>query len=212
MLKTILSFLSPQTLETVDSSYGQIRVVLHFGKPKIIAGGVTQSGEYMADLLDRSLVLINKNNPANILILGLGGGSIVGHINRRWPKAQITGVEIDEHMVEMGKKYLDLDASKNLTVVVDDAFQYIGSKQNAFDLVIINLALGLDFPKEAESDSFIEKVRDSLKNGGVVVINRTYSKSHESDIDAFIVRFKTFFPQCIKRKVASHILILGRKS
>ena len=62
----------------------------------------------------------------SILILGVAGGSVVQTLVKEVKyKGKITGVEIDQDVVEIDRKYFKLNAVKKLELVVDDAFEFV---------------------------------------------------------------------------------------
>ena len=170
-----------KVLEEVDSPInGKIAVVksLSFGT-SIQVGGLTQSGGIVTSIWNKTLrkVKNSKLKIKNCLVLGLGGGGIAGVIKEFWPEAEITAVDIDPVMVELGKKFLKLD-NKNVKIVISDAFDFLTDHRplntDHFDLICIDLYLGDEFPKKFESKNFIRLVRSHLVKGGVCVFNRLY--------------------------------------
>ena len=108
LLTTLLSFIVPQKIEDVKSEInGKITVELYFGSYRISVDGFWQSGKYAANLLVKA-IKGSKNKPAqikNILLLGLGGGSVVAEINNLIPNAKIKGVDKDK----LGISYSNLE-------------------------------------------------------------------------------------------------------
>jgi len=159
---------------------GKVSVVksIAFGT-YIQAGNLTQSGGVVYEIWKKALRKIYKSQITNhhSLILGLGGGSVAKIIDKLWPEAKITGVDIDPIMVELGKKYLGLDKIK-LDVVIDDAEKYLihntKYKIHAFDLICVDLYVGDESPKKFESDAFLKLIHRLLSVDGVVVFNRLY--------------------------------------
>jgi spermidine synthase len=90
-------------------------------------------------------------------------------IKKYWPDAKVTGVEIDPLMIELGTRYLALGTSKT-KVVIDDAYEFIKKNREIFDLVIVDLYFGDEFPKKFEEDKFLKK----LTKTKLVIFNRLY--------------------------------------
>lgn len=206
----ILSFISPQTL-TISSSpqNGEILAQKYFGKNRLVVDGLTQSGEYVADLLGKAIDRLSLTDVKNILILGLGGGSVGREINRRFPTVQIKGVEIDSEMIRLGKKFLDLDLIKNLTVVTDDAISAVQkmAKNELFDIILIDLYSGYEVPSTSESPEFIRQVLSHLHHGGVLICNRLYFKQHKPITDVFVSQLKAQVSRVETKKYLANLLI-----
>src|SRR3989344_9616764 len=122
---TVSDFLSGiKILEEVTSPInGKIQVVRSLGLGNYIqVEGLTQSGGVVNEVWKTTLwKLKNKRTKElkNCLILGLGGGSAAKLVRKFWTDAKITGIEIDPIMVNLGKKYLKLDAA-GVDVIIDD--------------------------------------------------------------------------------------------
>ena len=99
-----------QVLETRRSKFnGEITVRRSWGLGTYIeVGGLTQSGWILEKILGQVLREIRYmlSPVSSILILGLGGGSVVKPIKKYWPKAKVTGVDIDPVMIEMEKNFI----------------------------------------------------------------------------------------------------------
>lgn len=213
MLRKLLSFIFPQTIYTISSPInGEIKVITFWGQNKLVVNNHTQSGEYVEDLLGKGLTIItNKmNNQANILILGLGGGSVMKKINRYFQSASTVGVEIDPIMIELGKKYLHLNSAKNLDIINEDAFQFVKNSQAVkFDLIIVNLYIGNRFSPNAEHENFLRQLKNLRKSDGVLFFNRLYFDDFKSKTDDFIKTLRSVFPNIQTHKIISHLLIFA---
>ena len=231
-LKSFLTkfFKGYEVLETVNSPInGEISVVEDFvGHREIKIGGITQSGWLVRKLWKVGITAIKSKQLTlnNCLILGLGGGDAAKIINKKWPKARITGVEIDQKVVEVGKKYFGLDKIKNLEIVVGDAIDYVenpdpqspvtshqspvASRQSPitkYDLVLVDLYQGKEYPKRAEKDAFINALKEILAKDGVVIFNRLSYQEYAKPANEFAKRLSVFFSHVWTKKAATNLLI-----
>lgn len=194
-----------QVLEEVDSPInGKIKVVkgLAYGT-YIQVEGLTQSGGILKSVWRKPLkkVASSKQQVARVLILGLGGGTVAGLVRGFWPEAKITGVDLDPVMVELGRKYLGLDKYK-VKVVIGDAYKYIeqGAKNKeqrrelkSYDLILVDLYIGREFPKKFESENYIHLVRNILAGEGIVIFNRLYYGEKRSEAVKFGKKLEKMF-------------------
>lgn len=173
--------IKPRVLEEVDSPInGKLTVVKDLAWGTYIkAGGLTQSGGIAKNVSKTAIKKIKGRGfkVDNALILGLGGGSTAGLIKKYFKNANVTGVDLDPLMVELGKKYLGL--SEEVKIEIEDAFEYLKtlsskSKPQKFDLVFIDLYVGDKIPEKFEKKVFLRAVKGVLKGGGVAVFNRLY--------------------------------------
>jgi spermidine synthase len=130
------------------------------------------------------------------LALGLGGGTVVELINKYWPKAKFIGIELDPEIVRVGKKHFNLGKFNNLHIIVDDAFSWLTRyhvlkhDNKRFDLMIVDLYLGNNFPQKAASEKFMKNVQKILSKDGMVIFNRLKSDK-TSDFEAKLAKIFT---------------------
>ena len=133
----------------------------------------------------------------NCLILGLGGGSAAKLVRKFWPDAKIAGVEIDPIMVNLGKKYLKLDAV-DVGVAIDDAENYLLAISHQplvinYDLVLVDLYIGYDVPEKFQSENYIHLVRSLLVRSGTAVFNRLYFGEKRKEAEKFGEKLEKVF-------------------
>lgn len=175
-IKYLSSYLFDTVVESFDSpKNGKINVVMLEGKLMVNTRNANQSFDGLHFLFQAVFadLQIEKKPPNKVLCFGLGGGSIV-HILKNELKmlGHITTVEYDEIMVEIAKKYFDLQQFNNLEVITKDAFIYAAEQadKNIFDLIIVDLF---------EDNKAVEKIYDSAFNEqllqmcphGTIIIN-----------------------------------------
>ena len=132
--------LGTKILEERKSKFnGDIKVVKSLGFGTYIqAGGLTQSGGIVETIWKSTLRRINhlSNQPINsCLILGLGGGTVAKLIRKKYPEAEIIGVDIDSEMIELGKKYLKLNDYK-VKIIIGDALDFPNHPNQKYDLIL----------------------------------------------------------------------------
>lgn len=189
----IIEMIGTKVLEERKSKYnGNLRVVKTWGMGTYIqSNGITQSGGIVEAIWKQTLkhVAGSKKHVANALILGLGGGTAIKLIHKNWPKAKITGVDIDPIMIELGKKYLGLSESL-VKIIIQDAGKSVPGK---FDLVIVDLYQGDKFPKKFETENYIHLVRTILSRSGLAVFNRLYFKGKKEEALEFGKKLEKVF-------------------
>jgi len=206
------NFLFSQTVKKVNSSInGEIKVVKFLGKPRILVRDMIQSGGLVESIWKKALKKIKSLVINNCLILGLGGGTVATLINQSYPKAQITGVEIDPKIIQLGKEYFDLDKIENLKIIKDDAIDFIINCQppaaDYYSPIFVDLYLGEEVPKRSESKEFLKKLKELLSTKGIVVFNRLFYRDHKQKTERFIKKLEPIFPQINLVRAWSNLLI-----
>jgi len=179
---------------------GKVSVVKSLGLGTYIqVANLTQSGGVVYGVWKQTLSHIRNTNPKiqRVLILGLGGGSAAKLVQKYWPKAKITGVDIDPVMVEMGRKYLGLE---NVETVIEDAQDFLSANSHQspdikYDLILIDLYVGDEVPAKFETDNYIHLVRSCLERGRVAVFNRLYFGEKRSQAVKFGEKLDKNFPK-----------------
>ena len=192
-----LSYIYPRHIATVMSPLnGPIEVELYMGKYRTTVFGYWQSGSYAESIITHLLNHVNlyPRQIHSILILGLGCGSMASRLHDTFPKAIITGVEIDKHMITIGKKYFRLHAIDRMVVKIEDAVKFIQtSKTNSYDIIVSDLFIGCDSPIKTRSPVFIRRIKSLLTKQGLYLCNFSENAKHRSQTDAVVAIMKTLF-------------------
>lgn len=173
---TWLSYIYPQFVEKFTSKYnGEIKVVEEWGKNKILVDRSQQSGPYMDNVWRKTLRAFGFPNtycPKTILVLGVAGGTVIYLLSKWYPNAKITAVDIDQTMIDIGKKYFGLNRIKNLTIIRNDARKAITKK---YDLIIVDLSCGRNIPTFVTSKQFL---LDLKRHSKMTIINYLREKEY----------------------------------
>lgn len=182
--------LGTKILEERKSEFnGNIKVVRSLGFGTYIqVNSLTQSGGMVEEIWRSTLKNLRTKEIKNCLILGLGGGTAAKLIRKYWPDAEITGVEIDPEMVELGRKYLGLDDTE---VIIQDAYEFMKKNKEKYDLVIVDLYVGDKFPEKFEKEEFLKK----LTQNRLVIFNRLYFGEKRKEAVKFGNKLEKVFPK-----------------
>ncbi|RAP53400.1 MAG: hypothetical protein BZ138_01055 [Methanosphaera sp. rholeuAM270] len=102
-----------------------------------------------------------RENP-KILDLGCGTGNITLKVLERFPKAQVTCLDLSENMIEIAKE--KLSQYDNVTYVIGDFTEVILDEK--YDAIISSLALH-HIPSDEEKEEMYRGIYDALKENGV---------------------------------------------
>ena len=175
------SYLFPVHIETVSSSWNPVlEVQLYNGRYILNSENMNYSFGSLQVMFRKVFrrLRLNWSNIDKALILGFGTGSLVSIIRHYKPGCDITGVEIDEKVLELGEKYFNTSSLRNVTVHQARAEQFIEDTHDKFDLVVMDAYIDRDVPGELETLRFLTDIKNALKPGGLVISNKVvYSKS-----------------------------------
>lgn len=172
-------YLFPQVVKKYESNLNKdIELVNFSGQLRLDMGGLTQSGKIIESIWNTGFrkLLTKGFIPQKVLILGFGAGSAAKLIRRKWPKSQITGIEIDAAVIQIGKDHFQVEKISDLTILNADAYKYVMDSNEEFDLTIIDCYLGDQIPKSLESLKFLKKLKSISTH---VLINRLFWSQHK---------------------------------
>lgn len=173
-IQRIFSWIYPFTLAKVSSKVsGTLEVNLQYGKVVIDSPQANYSYGNLHLVFQKAIqqLQLNKNKEYQVLILGFGAGSIAQILLQEEKiKAEITGVELDEKMINLAKEY-SKSINKNTKIFIDDAFHFIHTDTNTYDLIFIDLFIDTSVPNRFQSKAFLELVQKRLKPNAQVLMN-----------------------------------------
>ena len=194
------------TVEEFKSKYSKrliVKKIWDWGWHKYVTTGVlTQSGGLINDIW-KPVVTSIKQQVTSVLILGLATGTLANIIAKKYKGVKVTGVEIDPVMIEIGKKYFELDKIPNLKIVNIDANKY---KFEKVDLILVDLYLGDTPPKFIYTEKFLKKLR---KFGTTVVINHLfYDPQKKAKAEMLIKKMGKYFKNIKLQRVLTNVMII----
>jgi len=127
-----------------------------------------------------------------VLILGLGGGTVAHLLARAFPGAEITGVELDPQIIDVARRFFDLDQVSKLKVVCADAAD-VAKGPGTYDLVLSDLYCGGRFPEKFAREEFLVGVKNLLAPQGLAIFNRVLRRGARSDLDDFVEKVGEVF-------------------
>ena len=98
MRQWLKNFLIPYPIKQYRSPInGLIEVIMTFNQPRLIIDGIVQSGGLLRKIWEKAIKIIKKTDHKinQVLIIGLGCGDCTFQVQKFFPDAQMTGVEID---------------------------------------------------------------------------------------------------------------------
>ncbi|MGK2952219.1 MAG: polyamine aminopropyltransferase [Thiobacillus sp.] len=110
--------------------------------------------------------------PQDVLMIGLGGGSLAKFIRKQRPQTHITAVEIDPRVIAAARTHFELPPDDDtLNVVEADGALYVRQHPGCADVILLD---GFDAGNQVEAlatQTFYAACRRALKPGGMLVVN-----------------------------------------
>jgi spermidine synthase len=185
MLKKIVSFLIPVNIYKRKSSLSNsLEVTWTNGELVLDSKNTNYSYGSLQRILRKGLKIIGFETiqkMESILVLGVAGGSVVKTLaNEIHFKGKITGVEIDPEIIEIANTYFSLNKIPNLTIIIDDAFEFVLKTHENYDLIIIDIFQDTTMPNFLFEKFFIDRIGSLLKPSGYILFNTMLTKDSDT--------------------------------
>lgn len=116
--------------------------------------------------------LLFQAAPKHILMVGLGGGSLVKYCYRNFPEARITVLELHVEVIALRDQFMIPADDQRLQIIQADAAAYMRDQQENIADVIMLDGFSADGPaSELSTSDFYEACLRSLAPQGVLVSN-----------------------------------------
>jgi len=133
-----------------------------------------------------------------VLIVGLGGGSMVHFLKHYDPDVEIDAVEIDPTVVAIADRYFGVRSGGNVNVVTADAFDFLAKTETQYDVIYMDAFLkpsratdSTGAPLNLRAIRFYQDVQEKVKPGGLVVFNLNPHRGIRDDLNTI----REAFPQ-----------------
>lgn len=117
------------------------------------------------------LGLAFQDKPRDILVMGLGAGSLSMALADLCPQARIDTVEIDPEVIHAARTYFFYAESSRVRTYQEDARVYVRRCPKKYDLVFFDAYEGLGIPFHLKTREFYDLVKRVLRPGGALVVN-----------------------------------------
>jgi spermidine synthase len=128
--------------------------------------------------------------PRDILIVGLGGGSLPKYCYRYLPDCRITTVEINEDVIALRDEFSIPPDDERFQVVHADAADYLAGRRNIADVIMLDGYDAGGIPASLASQHFLDQCATSLRDHGVLVANVCESDARRG---IYVSRLRTAF-------------------
>ncbi len=137
---------------------------------------------------------VHEKESLNILILGNGTGTFATQCQRYFDNTVIEGVEIDEKITELAKKYFDLP--DNVKVTTYDGRAFLNAVDTTYDVIMVDAYQDITIPFQMASTEFFTLVRDHLNEDGIMVVNMNMRGKSSGNMNQYLAdTISTVFSQ-----------------
>ncbi|HUH73158.1 MAG TPA: fused MFS/spermidine synthase [Chitinophagales bacterium] len=199
--KKLLSYFYEIPIEKTHSEYsGNLEVSLHQGEWKLSTTHAIYSfgKHYTSYKIAFQKLQIKDYDIKNVLILGVGLGSVVRLLDQQKSIESIVAIDIDPKVIQLAQKYWP-NISKKLktTFHTIDAIQWLKKNQKAqkFDLIISDIFIDMETPESVATSEYLSLLSPILNHNGILIYSRlNYKDYNKADNEKFEQTFFKVFP------------------
>jgi SAM-dependent methyltransferase len=171
-LRRLLSYLWPLTRRVPSAVNGTLEVTLSHGRKVLDSRRANYSYGSLQRVLRYGLRQLDLRAVDSVLLLGLGGGSVVQSLRAEFGyRGLITAVELDPVVIRLAAEEFGVGADEQLRILCADAFAVLPELPGPFGLVIVDLFIDLDMPAGVRRPVFWQQLRRLLGPGGYLLFN-----------------------------------------
>lgn len=193
-LKRVASFVWPVPVKKVKSDTTELEVVLYQNRLMLN----TAKANYSFGNLQTAFARLFREyrlpwlEIKRVLVLGFGAGGVSQLIHKYSPHSSQVGVEGSKEV--LGLYNICFKLLPYVRVVEAEAYQYVRSETERYDLVIVDLYNDLDVPDEFQSQDFISMLYNLLESNGVVIFNKVVSNDKQKlEFQELLLTFSGYF-------------------
>ena len=150
---------------------------LHFGThPRQSSMLLSAPNELHSKYVRAMMVwLLFKEQPNNVLMVGVGGGLLSKYLLYHFPECQIKAVELRHAIIKIARRFFALPLDPRLKVKISDGAHYIKRqsecKSEQHDLIIIDAFNEVDMADTMQGINLFSACKQLLTDEGLLVIN-----------------------------------------
>ena len=153
--------------------------------------------------------LLFRPRPDNILMIGLGGGSMAKFVYKHLPATRTTVIESEPKVIAVARQYFHLPPDdERLVVEAGEGGAWVAAHRNCCDVLMVDGYDGSEQVPELCSEDFYASAHDALSDEGVLVVNLW---SSDSRFDAYLQRIESVFDAvvCVPAERRGNMAVLA---
>ena len=114
----------------------------------------------------------------------MGSGTYSTQLSRYFDNVSLEGVEIDEKITELARKYFYLPDEVKVTTY--DGRAFLAGSDKKYDVIMVDAYQDITIPFQMSSKEFFTSVKEHLSDNGVMVVNMNMRGSGEGNINEYL--------------------------
>lgn len=150
---------------------------LHFGTSPRQSSMVINAPNELHSKYVRAMMAwqLFKEQPDNVLMIGVGGGLLSKYLLYQFPECQIKAIEFRQAIVKIARRFFALPLDSRLKVKIADGADYIRQQSQGisaqYDLIMIDAFDDVGMADTMQGMSLFSACKELLTDDGLLVIN-----------------------------------------
>lgn len=115
--------------------------------------------------------LLFQPRPKRIVLIGLGGGSLIKFCHRRMPGTQLTAIELDPNVIAFRDAFMVPPDDERLQIIEADGAEFLENTEKGIDALLVDAFDKTGFAPSLANREFFDNAYAKLSGNGVLVIN-----------------------------------------
>ena len=117
------------------------------------------------------LFLLFHTQPKSLLLLGLGGGSLVRFFHHNFRQLKIDAIELSSEVIIVAQQYFELPQYEQLSIHCMDGIDYVNQNHASVELLMLDMFNSNRFPLCMFDLNFYQRCYNQLAARGMLIIN-----------------------------------------
>ncbi len=149
--------------------------------------------------------------PLRVGMIGLGGGSLAKFCYRHLPRADISVLEINPHVIALRDEFSVPADNERFRVIRADGARYVRAHEGAFDVLLVDGYDNDGLPGTLSSKRFYDDVSDCLRPSGVMAANIHLENAEFALLVARVGRSFNGAALAVKEHDSGNAVVFARK-
>lgn len=211
-----MSYIWPQTKKLDSDFNGVLEVKTVNGRKLLNSKSANYSYGALQQVLEIGLSEIELKDVNSILLLGLGGGSVIASLRKKFNfTGKIVAVEIDPKIIDIAEKEFSISNSDDLAIENADAFDFVKNCDNQYDLIIVDLFIDNKVPEQFYTEEFCDSLLRVAKEKSSIIFNLGIGRFNRREREIVISRFRNTMGLSVLQldnTLSSNTLLIVRKA
>ena len=212
VFQKLRSYVFSSTRRIASDFNGELEVTLINGRKVLDSAHANYSYGSLQRILRFALQQIDLGGVKSVLLLGLGGGSVVATLRQEFAfGGHITAVDLDPAVIRIAAEEFGIVPDDNLAVFCADAQEYLRCHPARHDLVIVDVFIDNQVPAPFLAPEFWQLVAQRVAPVGVVVFNSMRATGNAARVST-LLHGLDFAVQEFRRVEKTNTLLVGRRT